>query len=336
MDKKNSHIDDLIAGYFSQEISEEELKELETWINKSPENEQQFRRMQEIWFSASCLSDKENFDKNEAYHRFLAHTEKKNVAPRRKISLRILWQSVAAIALLVVVSYISFRQGNEQLKSHFTDIVIEAPWGSRTKTYLPDGTLAWLNAGSRISYSQGFGVNGRSVALSGEGYFEVARNEKLPFSVKTDEIQVNVLGTKFNFRNYPDDEEATISLLEGNVLVRNHIKEGENIEMEPGQKVFLDKKNGLMRIIKVNARNTAEWTNGYLFFDEELLPDIVKELERSYDVRIIITHPDMEKLRFYGNFIRKELSIEEVLDMLGSTGKIKYCVNGKEIRLSPK
>jgi ferric-dicitrate binding protein FerR (iron transport regulator) len=336
MDKENLHIDDLIAGYFSRKISEEEMKELAAWIGELPENERQFRHIQEIWFSAGCLSDKENFDKNEAYHRFLAHIGKKNETPRRKIPLQILWRSAAAIALLIIVSYISFWQGNEQLKSHFTDIVIEAPWGSRTKTYLPDGTLVWLNAGSTISYSQGFGVNGRNVALSGEGYFEVARNEKLSFSVKTDEIQVNVLGTKFNFRNYPDDEEATISLLEGNVFVRNYIREGENIKMEPDQKVFLDKKSGFMRIIEVDARNTAEWTNGYLFFDEELLPDIVKELERSYDVKIIITHPDMEKLRFYGNFIRKELSIEEVLDMLGSTGKIKYSVNGKEIRLSPK
>jgi ferric-dicitrate binding protein FerR (iron transport regulator) len=336
MEKKNSHIDDLIAGYFSRKISEEELKELETWINKSPGNEQQFRRMREIWFSAGCLSGQEPFDKNEAYRRFLSRAGKTNTLPRHKIPLRILWQSVAGIALLAVVSYISFRQGNEQLKNHFADIVIEAPWGSRTKTYLPDGTLAWLNAGSRISYSQGFGVGDRNVNLSGEGYFEVTRNEKLPFIVKTNEIQVDVLGTKFNFRNYPDDEEAAISLLEGKVLVKNHIREGENVKIEPDRKVFLDKKNGLMRIIEVNARHTAEWTNGYLFFDEELLPDIIKELERSYDVKIIITHPDMEKLRFYGNFIRKEQSVEEVLDMLGSTGKITYSVNGKEIRLSPK
>ncbi|GHU89295.1 anti-sigma factor [Bacteroidia bacterium] len=337
MEKKNSYyIDDLIAGYLSQDLSEEGLKELETWINESSENKRHLQHIREIWFSAGSLSGKENFDRNKAYHRFLIRTGKINETSHRKIPLRILWQSAAAVALLVIVSYVSFRQGNEQLKSRFTDIVVEAPLGSRTKTYLPDGTLVWLNAGSRISYSQGFGVDNRNVDLSGEGYFEVNKNEKLPFSVKTDEIHVNVLGTKFNFRNYPNDEEATVSLLEGKVLVKNHIKEGENIKMEPNQEVFLDKKNGSMRIIKVNARNTTEWTNGYLFFDEELLPDIVKELERSYDVKIIITHPDMEKLRFYGNFTRKEQSIEEVLDMLGSTGKIKYSVNGKEIRISSK
>jgi ferric-dicitrate binding protein FerR (iron transport regulator) len=90
-----------------------------------------------------------------------------------------------------------------------------------------------------------------------------------------------------------------------------------------------------MRLKDMNARNATEWTNGYLFFDEELLPDIAKDLERSYDVHIHLMAPELEKLRFYGTFMRKEMSVKGVLDILASTGKIQYTMNGKEINLYP-
>lgn len=101
---------------------------------------------------------------------------------------------------------------------------MEAPLGSRTKLTLPDGTLVWLNAGSRITYSQGFGVGNRKIELIGEGYFEVKRNEEVPFLVKTNSLLVKVLGTKFNFRDYPDDAEAIVSLSEGKVALNNLLK----------------------------------------------------------------------------------------------------------------
>ena len=336
MERNNVHnIDEFIAGYFSGNLSNEESEELKAWINASDENRKQFRTMKEIWFSCNNSNDR-RFDKDKAYQRFSVHIEKTNERAGRKNHWRILWQSAAAVILLAIVSYTSFMQGGKQMHDKLTDIKIEAPWGSQVKTYLPDGTLVWLNAGSKLTYSQGFGMNDRKVDLSGEAYFEVTRNEKLAFSVNTEELAVNVLGTKFNFRNYPEDAETAVSLLEGKVLINNCIKKDENMLLAPDEKAILDKKSGNMRLVKVNAKNTAEWTNGYLFFDEELFFDIAKELERSYDVKIILTNPDLKQLRFFSHFVRKESSINEVMDILSSTGKIKYSINGKEIRVDMK
>ncbi|GHT71859.1 hypothetical protein AGMMS50239_41190 [Bacteroidia bacterium] len=188
MKDKNADMDDLLAGYFSQSISPDQLNELKTWVNASPENKKQFLSMREVWLATISASDRTKFDKDEAFKHFLARTGQVSVNSRRKFLKQIIWQSAAAIAILITVSYASFRQGSEQVKNRFAAIVIESPWGSKTKTYLPDGTLVWLNSGSKISYSQGFGVNDRKVELSGEGYFEVTRNEKLPFGVKTEEL----------------------------------------------------------------------------------------------------------------------------------------------------
>ena len=198
---------------------------------------------------------------------------------------------------------------------------------------MPDGTLVWLNAGSRMTYSQGFGVDNRKVELEGEGYFEVQRNEKLPFFVKTKDLQLQVLGTKFNFRDYPEDHEVVVSLLEGKVELNNLLKKEKEAFLAPDERAILNKANGLMTVETVTASNASQWTDGYLFFDEELLPDIVKELERSYNVNIHIANDSLNKFRFYGNFFRREQSIQEVLDALASTEKIQYKIEERNITI---
>jgi ferric-dicitrate binding protein FerR (iron transport regulator) len=200
---------------------------------------------------------------------------------------------------------------------------------------LPDGTLVWLNAGSSLTYSQGFGVDERRASLIGEGYFEVTENPKIPFCIKTGEMYVKVLGTKFNFSNYPNDEEAVVSLIEGKVQVDNLLAKKDRMEILPNQKVLLNKKTRIMRKWKQNARLAAAWTNGLLLFDEILLPDIVKTLERNYDVHIRLADPSLKSFRFYGEFIYREQSIRDILDILSATNKIRYSMAGKEITILP-
>lgn len=333
---RQTDIENLIATYFTQGLGAEQLVELQSWIKATPENRKQFLQMREVWFSSIGADEADRYDKDEAFDRFLIRTEKvqerKTVA--KKQYLHTLLYSAAAIALLFIISYASYWSGREQVKKQFADMVVEAPLGSKTKLYLPDGTLVWLNAGSRISYSQGFGVEERTLSLVGEGYFEVTKNGELPFEVKTGELQVNVLGTKFNFRNYPEDEDITVSLLEGKVRLQNTLKHNDICQLLPNQKARLNKKNKELQVSFVNAQYDSEWTNGYLFFDEELLPDIIKVLERSYNVKIHMADEALKTFRFYGNFERKEQTIEEILNMLGSTNKLKYKIKGKDIVLT--
>ena len=146
----------------------------------------------------------------------------------------------------------------------------------------------------------------RHLRLNGEAYFEVRKNEKLPFDVMTKELNVKVLGTKFNFRNYDEDEEVTVNLLEGKVISRAEVK------------------------------NAKEWTNDGLFFDEMPLSDIVKELNRSYNVKIHIADEQLTHNRFYALFNRKEQTIYNVLDIITATNQVRYKVEGDSILLYAK
>ena len=336
MEEENKHIDELIANYLTEGLDKNALDELKTWIAASAENQQYFIRQREIWFSAVSREAASVYDKDKAFENFRNRVESQKEiqsTSRRGFSLSALWRYAAVVAIIIAVGCISYWQGEGNVKDNFADISVEAPLGSKTKLYLPDGTLVWLNAGSRMTYSQGFGVDNRKVELEGEGYFEVKRNEKIPFFVKTKDLQLQVLGTKFNFRDYPEDHEVVVSLLEGKVGLNNLLREEKEAVLSPDERAVLNKANGLLTVESVTASNASQWTDGYLFFDEELLPDIAKELERSYNVKIHIANDSLKTFRFYGNFVRREQNIQEVLEALASTEKMQYKIEERNITI---
>lgn len=326
--EQNEHqdsIEALILASLQQELEAEERLILEAWIRKSPENKAYFDRQVAVWTAAALADTSYRYDPDKAFDRFCRQT---GVQRRKKIPagrfFRIAYRVAAAAAAVLLIAYFSFQSGSMMMEKQFADIVVEAPLGSKSKMYLPDGTLVWLNAGSRIAYSQGFGVKDRRVELSGEAYFEVARNEQLPFDVNTHDLKLEVLGTKFNFRNYPDDAEAVVELLEGKVQVENRLREMPPEFLAVNERVVLDKHSGEMQKLSSKARRAKEWTDNILFFDEEPLRKIAKELERAYGVQIRVENPALLEKRFYGYFDTQEQRVEEVLGILAETGYFRY------------
>ncbi|MCI7358790.1 MAG: DUF4974 domain-containing protein [Parabacteroides sp.] len=288
---------------------------------------------EELWVSSAVADDTQQYDVDQAFERFRKRTGL-NQSGRQSYKWYRTW-SVAAVAivLLGLITVTAYWQGSRQIQSNFSDIVVEAPLGSKTKLTLPDGSTVWLNAGSKMVYSQGFGVSDRRLAFQGEGYFEVEKNDEMPFLVQTHDANVTVVGTKFNFRNYPEDEEAVVELLEGKVALENQLKEEAVRYLSPNEKMVLHKATGEMDITSTKVKEATLWTENILLFDEDLLPDIVRELERSYHVQIEIENEDLKQTRFYGQFNQLEQNIYDVLDMLSETGKLKYHEEGKVIYL---
>ncbi len=288
---------------------------------------------EELWVSSAVADDTQQYDVDQAFERFRKRTGL-DQSGRQSYKWYRTW-SVAAVAivLLGLITVTAYWQGSRQIQSNFSDIVVEAPLGSKTKLTLPDGSTVWLNAGSKMVYSQGFGVSDRRLAFQGEGYFEVEKNDEMPFLVQTHNVNVTVVGTKFNFRNYPEDEEAVVELLEGKVALENQLKEESVRYLSPNEKMVLHKATGEMDITSTKVKEATLWTESILLFDEDLLPDIVRELERSYHVQIEIENEDLKQTRFYGQFNLLEQNIYDVLDMLSETGKLKYHEEGKVIYL---
>lgn len=288
---------------------------------------------EELWVSSAVADDTQQYDVDQAFERFRKRTGLDQAGKQSYKWYRTWSVAAVAIVLLGLITITAYWQGSRQIQSNFSDIVVEAPLGSKTKLTLPDGSTVWLNAGSKMVYSQGFGVSDRRLAFQGEGYFEVEKNDEMPFLVQTHDVNVTVVGTKFNFRNYPEDEEAVVELLEGKVALENQLKEEAVRYLSPNEKMVLHKATGEMDITSAKVKEATLWTENILLFDEDLLPDIVRKLERSYHVRIEIENEDLKQARFYGQFNQLEQNIYDVLDMLSETGKLKYHEEGKVIYL---
>ena len=332
MTKEKPSIEDTILDYLTGNLCQEDSERLEQWIGKSADNRRVFNSMYVLWQESGVKGVSDSFDANKSYDNFKSRHLRINV---KQFACWRIGLVAASLAAIVVVSAASFIFGSRSVEQKFSDIVIESPAGSISRLTLPDGTNVWLNAESVLTYSQGFSLKERVVSLSGEGYFEVAKNESAPFIVKTDDIDVRVLGTKFNLRDYPQDLEAIVSLKEGRVLLSNKLSDDPPKNLFPNQRVVLDKHNGSMHIESKDASNAIQWTEGNLFFDEEYFSDIAKELERMYNVKITIIGDELRHTRIYASFATRDMNIDDILNVLSSTNRLKYTRDNKEIRIIP-
>ena len=335
METKTAHIDELISTFLAEGLEADVLEELKAWIAESEENRVHFMKCQEIWFSAVQEQEGKYYDQEKAFELFEKRVEKQK-AEKRKARIPVwrgLYKYAVAILLFGFISYFSYQKGENSLRNALAEIEVEAPSGSQTRLHLPDGTTVLLNSDSRITYAQDFGVNSREVTLEGEGYFEVAHNQKIPFYVKTEDVQVRVLGTKFNFRDYPEDGEVVVSLIEGKVALKNKIRQEADLVLMPDEQMVLDKKEKVMKKESMNAQAVLQWAEGCLSFDETPLLEVAKILERSYDVEIEFTEESLKELRFYGNFNRTKQGLNDILNALSATGKVHYMLKGEKIVL---
>ena len=333
MKTKNDHIEDLMIRLFVDDLDSAGRKELEEWISLSPQNRKCFDDEQEIWFSAEdkdCLS---KYDKEKAFEVFRKRVSKVSTESRLRHYLRVGMKYTAGLVIVGILVFTAFFYSRNRVTSHFADVVIEAPRGGLAKLNLPDGSRVWLNSNSKIIYSQGFGITDRKLRLIGEGYFKVRRNQKLPFSISTGNLLIHDRGTQFNVRNYSSDAEAEITLTEGKVSFQNSRNTKTVYYLQPNQKAVIAKASGLVKFENCNASMNSQWTNGQLIFNGQSMQYLIQTLERSYNVKINVMNPAVMRCHFYGDFIRQEQSLNDVLNALSSTGKFRYRIQGNFVTL---
>lgn len=248
--------EELAIRYFTGDLDSEGILLLEDEIRQSKEAKKTFDELKEIWAASTTHDELDSYDYKAAYQRFLhkisegsdeTDEDQKKENPRFYHIYRWIGGIAASLLILFGATYLSYQQGQKNLQSTFADIVVATPNGSNTSVNLPDGSIVKLNGGSSISYSQGYGVDSRIVNIEGEGYFEVKKDSTKPFIVNSANIIVKVLGTKFNFCDYPQEEQALVALDEGKVNMTS-VASKQEITLLPNQHVVLDKKTGTMTL----------------------------------------------------------------------------------------
>jgi len=203
---------------------------------------------------------------------------------------------------------------------------LSTPKGGEYQVVLPDGTKVWLDAASSITYPVAFTGNERRVKLTGQAYFEVAKNKEKPFYVSMNNVQVRVLGTHFNISAYNDDNEITTTLLEGSVQVT---KNNTLSLLKPGQQAVVSNSSNKIAVSDANIDDAMAWKNGYFIFNDDNITGIMKKVSRWYNVDIEY-RGNYNNQQFGGTFYRSK-SIMELLAHLQKVGKLHFTISGRRI-----
>ena len=194
---------------------------------------------------------------------------------------------------------------------------IETPAGGQYQINLPDGSKVWLNSASSLRYPVRFIGKERRVEISGEAYFEVAHNSRMPFKVANASQTVEVLGTHFNIMAYPDETSTKTTLLQGSVKI---IKENKSKIISPGQQTRV--KDGNIDVVNVDVNEATAWKDGYFMFKSEDIQSIMRQISRWYNLEVTYQGNFPEKV--FGGKISRSRNVSEVLEILESTGSIHF------------
>lgn len=282
---------------------------------------------------------------------------KQEMFPQQETSAKIrsfLWLKIAAAivvvlaATLLYLSYLNFKSG-ESTQEVFTWATKS---GERKKIKLQDGTVVLLNAKSTLSILKGFNHDKREVNLVGEAFFDVVHNKEKPFKVHTSDFDINVLGTAFNVKSYPDEITSEATLIRGLITMEAANGNGGTITLKPSQKVTFYKTQPSIKKAKLSKPSLARpeiainhytvikdstivetaWTKNRIEIYDQDFEEIKAVLEKWYNVKIKFTNSEVEKYRFTATFSNE--TIEQVLSALQNVEYFKYEIKGNEVIIS--
>ncbi len=311
---------------FSGEASREEKKNIENWLNQEPENRKLLNDLREIWLTAGIEQNADHYEVERAVGQFrqkIRFTGQKAVLPQRIPRLI----RYAAVLLLLIALPLSYYYGKKSTPLSGSFTTISCAQGDKTAIVLPDSSQVILNSGSRLTFNNNFQNGPRQVFLDGEAYFSVQKRTQNPFRVKTSDIEVEVLGTKFNLKAYSDEETITTTLVTGCLKVT----QGDNSTLiNPNQKLVYNKKSGNTDLSKINdLAPETEWKDGRLVFRNQSLEELEHKLERWFDVEIEFADEQVKSRRFTGTLERE--SILEVISYFGRSKYVAYQIKDNKI-----
>lgn len=329
MEKKN--IIEIIRKYLANRFSPETEERVQRWIISDKDKEEKEKASQEFWNELNVEADPnityaalERVNLRIGYNK--EHLD--NIASYQKFS-RFTFRFTRVAA--VIVPLLIIAGGIFYYLPHFSDnnlIEISAAYGEQKHILLPDSSEIWLNAGSSISYPKAFSKDKRLVNLNGEAYFSIRRNVQKPFIVETQQLSVKVLGTRFNVKAYPNDEQVTTTLTSGKVEVNTSSHRSQRLK--PNEQLIYNKHTSGISISEVNATDTESWITGQLVFINANFEEIFRTLERRYDI-IIDNKVKMPASKRYTVKFREGESIDEVMDILADIIGFDYQQDGNKI-----
>ena len=330
----------IIGKNFDGDISQDEKNALNEWINSSTTNKHLYFQIKELWNHKQDQTN--NSQAIAAYDKLINRIKFAEVVQSQSrvqsISAQInqFVKYAAIIFFILSFGFLSYYYVTEE-NSNKEFCTISVPKGNKSEIILPDGSKIWLNNNSRLIYPKKFNQSVREVELIGEGYFEVQRNTKVPFVVKTSDINIKVLGTKFNICAYPNDKFIETTLISGKVTVQSNENPEETNTLNPGESMTFDKLSNHSAITHVDTKFYTFWMKGEFVFKDEKFETLAKRIERIYNVEIIFEDQTLKEKTYTGDF-KVDDNIYSILEIFkrSTSEPIEYITDRNKITIRRK
>ena len=313
-------IDHLLPRYCEGLATEEECRQVESWMEESEDNRKIVDQINTLYIAVDTVNVMRKVDTEKAL---------KKVSSRMIVRKTTWWewmQRVAAI-LFIPLSVAFLVQYMHNGKSAVCQMMeIKTNPGMTTSVVLPDSTVVYLNSESSLRYPSVFEGDIRNVELKGEAYFAVTKQVTKPFIVCLDQAEITVLGTEFNVRNYENEAIAT-TLVKGSVSVTDNSNISE-CRLRPGQQAVLEK--GGITVREVEPIHFVAWKDGFFVYQDKKLDDILNELARWYDFTFSYRNNELKDLVLTAK-LKKFDRVDRIFRILTETGKLGFTTQGKEV-----
>lgn len=336
----------LMARSLSGEATTEELESLHMQLQKDELLQQQYEVMRQMWLPASNKNTESNSVVDDRVSKILQQAVVEDVLVKKRKKLPYIKATIAIAALLAIVFFavgLWSLDGNSNNGRTTTYKVIETVNGSRSRNVLPDGSVVWLNAGSRLKISPKFNTTNRDIFLEGEGYFEVVKSSK-PFIVHVHDITLTVLGTAFNVKYFAGDKVIETTLIKGSLKVNR--KEEKAIVLQPLEKMVIPAFNLTadsqplqdalkpepIEAVAPSAISETAWMYNRLEFRGDDFETLATKLERWYNIKISFTDEASRKIVFNGSFENE--TAEQAFKALQQVAPFQYKTINNEILIS--
>lgn len=310
-----------LLRYIRNLSTQEESNWIEAWWQSDKENEKKLLQLALLTYACLAHDRMKLRDPLSAYKRV-----RSKIIRKRRVSL--LYKTCLAASLTGLIALSSYllceKETTADIFSHM--VVVEANPGTRVRFVLPDGTVAYLNSGSKITYPDQYPTSERRIFLSGEAYFNVVTDKEKPFivSVLDNHMRVKVTGTEFNLQAYESSDFVRTTLVKGAVRLElgKEEKDALTVNMSPSEKASYNRHTEKVSITKVDTEYETCWKEGRLMFKNMSVPELLEKLSYFYNVTFQVDDPVINTYAFTGIFDRKHLS--QVLDYLKISSPIDY------------
>jgi transmembrane sensor len=320
----------MLPGYFSGEISGEDRAIVDVWRAELPENEEEFRHLQHTWDSYPLLQEMEQYNAFEALRKVNDRIREKDNMPWLTLFQRI--AAILIVPLLAYTGYLVFKSQSlkELSKSEPVWQTICTPPGVKSQFFLPDSTAVWLNSASSLTFPMAFTGEMRQIKVSGEAFLDVRKDEDRPFVVELGKINIKVLGTRFDVIHYEQENQTNVILESGSISLLKGTGREQKVmaSIKPGEMAVMGTEDFKPEIKAVQTEKYTSWKDGKLIFRGDPMDDVVRRLNRWYNVQIEVADPGINEYIYTATF-RNE-TIDQILELLTISAPIRYQVIERE------